>query len=276
MLVTNVETYDDGTCEALTCFIENINHLVAVLYRAPDAPYTCFQKIMHMIQSYITQYKHQGTKLYITGDFNQPNISWHERRCNKPGALDVTNAIKKTIEVMSENFLTQIVRKPTRMGNILDIVLTNAEYDVIQVSSSETQLSDHNLVKVTLGYYVFDNQVPIETKAFKKHTFHSLNTRRGNYDEMRREMKTVKKEDWQELFHQCPEDQKEYFYEILRLSVLQFSCRHIPEKIARGKSTKIPRERKVIQRKKYKLRAKLGHLQRTKSSPQLISKVSAE
>ena len=129
MLVTNVETYDDGTCEALTCFIENINHLVAVLYRAPDAPYTCFQKIMHMIQSYITQYKHQGTKLYITGDFNQPNISWHERRCNKPGALDVTNAIKKTIEVVSENFLTHIVRKPTRMGNILDIVLTNAEYE---------------------------------------------------------------------------------------------------------------------------------------------------
>ena len=53
---------------------------------------------------------------------------------------------------MERNFLTQIVRTPTREGNILDLVLTNVPRYIKEVEVTPTPLSDHDMVKLQLGF----------------------------------------------------------------------------------------------------------------------------
>ncbi len=57
------------------------------------------------------------------GDFNYPNVQWGSRRTDKAGA--------KFLELIDDCYLQQHVTKPTRYGNILDLVISS-EADMIE------------------------------------------------------------------------------------------------------------------------------------------------
>ena len=52
---------------------------------------------------------------------------------------------------MPGNFLTQVVGKPTKDNNTLNIVLTNTPNYIADIESTETRLSDHKMVCAQLG-----------------------------------------------------------------------------------------------------------------------------
>ena len=54
--------------------------------------------------------------------------------------------------VLSDNFLTQMVLQPTRGNNILDIVLTNNSDMVCDVEVGEP-ISDHNIVTFNVNVH---------------------------------------------------------------------------------------------------------------------------
>ena len=94
-------------------------------------------------------YKMPNTNIILCGDFNQPNADWINL-CTIPS---ITWACKKTAEkllnVAVENGLHQIVDKPTRGDNILDLVFTN-NTNFVKSMKVEPGFSDHRAVRVDL------------------------------------------------------------------------------------------------------------------------------
>ena len=45
-----------------------------------------------------------------------------------------------------------MILKPTRKDKIIDLVFTNKHQDIVETNIRETQVSDHRLVELLLGY----------------------------------------------------------------------------------------------------------------------------
>ena len=81
--------------------------------------------------------------IWLLGDFNVPDIDW-ETVTFKPGGQYPTVS-KLMINVINDHNLHQLVNKPSRDKNILDLCLTNtpAAVDFVNV---ECGISDHDMV----------------------------------------------------------------------------------------------------------------------------------
>lgn len=112
----------------------------------------------------------------LLGDFNFPNIDWELMEGADPCSRMLLDCIR-------ENFLTQLVREPTRTNQILDLVLTNS-LNIKDLEVGETlSSSDHNIIrfKIVLDYKLQDN---LATRP---------NFSEGDYDRLRMQLGRI---DW--------------------------------------------------------------------------------
>lgn len=82
---------------------------------------------------------------WIMGDFNLPDINWKTLTIDKHQNLKDINEL--FIETLHNLSLDQIIKKPTRLNNTLDLTLTSrpglvVDYDIIP------GLSDHEIIKI--------------------------------------------------------------------------------------------------------------------------------
>ena len=75
--------------------------------------------------------------MVIIADFNLPGIDWLDVRA----ACDLANN-SLVIDIIQDNFFTQLVNEPTRECNILDLVLTTSPEFVCELAVGEP-FSDH-------------------------------------------------------------------------------------------------------------------------------------
>ena len=102
------------------------------------------------LQNVLTKINHKlpNNNIIVCGDFNQPNVDWNNL-CTIPSTWACSKTANKLINVTVENGLDQVVDKPTRGNNILDLVLTN-NTNVIRKIEVEPGLGDHEMVRVEL------------------------------------------------------------------------------------------------------------------------------
>jgi hypothetical protein len=81
-------------------------------------------------------------QLIVLGDFNMPNIDWITYSSNDP-------ICKRLLDTIFDLNLTQFVHTPTRLGNVLDLILSNCCDNLINVNVCEL-ISDHQLVSADL------------------------------------------------------------------------------------------------------------------------------
>ena len=81
--------------------------------------------------------------IYILGDFNLPSIDWDFNRAMPGVTCESPEVTALLLEFLNENFLTQMVTKPTRENNVLDLILTNKPQDILNISVEDTKLSEH-------------------------------------------------------------------------------------------------------------------------------------
>jgi len=75
------------------------------------------------------------------GDFNHPDISWEDHTARHTQSW-------RFLQIISDNFLMQVVEEPTRKGALLDLVLTNKEGLVEDVKAGgRLGCSDHEMVE---------------------------------------------------------------------------------------------------------------------------------
>jgi len=77
----------------------------------------------------------------LMGDFNHPDISWEDHTASQAQS-------RRFLQSIDDNFLTQVVKEPTRKGTLLGLVLTNKEGLVEAVKvGGRLSCSDHGMVE---------------------------------------------------------------------------------------------------------------------------------
>ncbi|CAB4027117.1 Hypothetical predicted protein [Paramuricea clavata] len=78
------------------------------------------------------------------GDFNLPDFSWSNNT-----ALSNSENYSILMDIIQDNFLTQLVIEPTREHNVLDLVLATSSDSIKSLSVGE-KFSDHNMITFLL------------------------------------------------------------------------------------------------------------------------------
>ena len=137
---------------------------------------------------------------------------------------------------MSGNFLSQVVDKPTRVNNILDLVLTNRPQYVADIESTKTRLSDYN--------FVYNTPKGHKPKPVEDGTFFGLYLFKADMDSIVRELDSV---DWEALKNTCPEDDSgAVFAELIRLKTLEVCTLYTPKKWETKKTKKQAKSLKQV------------------------------
>ena len=268
-IVTDHQSYGDEHCNCSILTIDDIKSITAAIYRPPDCSVASFQKILRKTQEYLDAASEQNLDIYITGDFNLPNISWPDGSIDSSLGNRGKDSATALIEFMDKNFLSQVVNCPTRGKNTLDLILTNRVDYICEVESSETCLSDHNIVSATLGFDARRNQSYAnrvkETEAF---SFYNLNLHDADLDAISSKLSEY---DWATLHKEMSEDDKDgsEYAELVRKLTLQACYDHTPTKKPPpppNKRKQVNRDRRILYRRKRKLRARLRCLQNVNPS----------
>jgi len=153
------------------------------VYKPPDASYQSFSAVLKFLQSFITSLDSPDHhKIAILGDFNFPNISWADFSIKRTSPT-LAECAYDLMEFMSENFMTQFVDMPTREQNTLDLVISNSSRLVYEVSTEDTKLSDHKLVKVMLPAGMLSGRASKDLPGYKD--FKLLDLHKADFEQIR-------------------------------------------------------------------------------------------
>ena len=115
-----------------------------ILYRPPD---TRDDEFLEMCRTLTNKLNELGTPLpeiLVLGDFNFPNVNWEMDSC-----IIGNNSQLKTLNEFTETFyLQQLIKAPTRVNNILDLVWSNNADSITVIDVTPTCISDHNVISV--------------------------------------------------------------------------------------------------------------------------------
>ena len=134
--MTDIHNYEDkyNNLIVIMCYIESKHIIIAAVYRPPDSPATKFKDLIAAMQEKIDELSHNSRvpDMYITSDFNFPKIDWEH------GSTTLDESEEILMRFIDSNFLSQIVREPTRSPKILDLVITNKPDYVVETNITTT------------------------------------------------------------------------------------------------------------------------------------------
>ena len=248
--------YSNGAVEVLGLYSARENLFLVVLYRQPDdstggncSSINEFKPALDKIQAEIAEIGEPSPNILICGDFNLPGISW-DNVARRAGSDSIASSL---IDFMEKHFLNQHILQSTHKdGNSLDLVFTNNanllhSYECIIPTLSS--VSDHYIVecKTTLGTSPddFDSEQPIKSSPLDNLNFFSNDINWEHISDLFKEI------DWTLILSGLtPEKQL-----AIVLDKICLICReNIPlRKSNRTCKPKIPRDRRILMRKRKKI-----------------------
>ena len=119
-------------------FSHNRKVTLGVFYRPPNNETKPLEDLQAVLQEFSTN------ELILLGDFNLPEIEWSNNK-----VLRQTEVYTLLMDIIQDNFLSQLINEPTRESNILDLVLTTSP-DIIDRLLIGEPFSDHNSISFRL------------------------------------------------------------------------------------------------------------------------------
>ena len=242
------ETYDDSFCQGIFNVYPSAKLCVAVVYRPPDASYSSFSKLIETLSLALDNLTPSDYDIFITGDFNLPQINWETLQIESGGTSDSNLSAQCLLNFMSRYLLNQMVTVSTRGSNTLDLVLCNNERLVSDVTSEHTEMSDHDMVNVLLS---FNPGMMEEAQAsyIDEMSFRSLDFNRADFERINEVLQNV---DWVELrenstFEEFPKE--------FTKKVLAVCAENVPKK---RPPTGKPKLYNSLRRKKSRLKVRLS------------------
>ena len=114
--------------------------VLGLVYRPPNASDEINSSIWQEINR-----AGRYSQVCVTGDFNYRDINWDLMVGNREA--------EEFLQVIQDNFLKQLVLEPTRVNNILDLILTNREEAISQVEiGGKLGNSDHSEIRFDIKW----------------------------------------------------------------------------------------------------------------------------
>ena len=127
--------------------------IVVTAYRPPNRDLVYMQNLCQLISEIHSKYK--NAVIWITGDFNLPDINWSLNSVTSNSyPLDISTLL---IDEFNSGGFIQMVNKPTRGNNILDLFATNRP-SLVEHTKVIPGISDHEIVSVELTLSVTVNK----------------------------------------------------------------------------------------------------------------------
>ena len=145
---------------------------IGSLYRNPSSNTEPLQSLEENL-SRMTSGSNSQPFIILGGDFNLPSINWDTN--SLPSIPQYGTTINRKFLDIIENFnLTQVVKEPTREGNILDLLLTTYP-DYISNVATIPGMSDHLAVTVEFSIGLkFNKKKPRKIYLYKKGNIESI------------------------------------------------------------------------------------------------------
>ena len=119
-------------------FSYNRKVTLGVFYRPPNNDPKPLEDLEAALQDFFTN------EPILLGYFNLPEIDWLHNR-----VLRQSDIYMLMMDIVHDNFLTQLINEPTRDSNILDLVLTTSP-DLVNHLFIGEPFSDHNSISFLL------------------------------------------------------------------------------------------------------------------------------
>ena len=242
--------YSSGVIEALGLRIPKLNLVIITVYRQPNdiaggniSTSVQFQLFLNEVEGLLQLLQTPLPTIVITGDFNLPNVDWSSCSMMAKSSSDEKRMMSMLQDLISNNFLSQIVDKPTHKGgNTLDLFLTNNADVFPCVEVEPSAFSSHHMVifQSLLNYSSLVDCLPSSdmNNGFDNFNFFSEKT---NWDQINHELSTI---DWTERL--SGEDLSESF-DAFTQTCLEVCCKYTPTKRLRSQiKNKVPRDRIII------------------------------
>ena len=254
--------------ETQMLFIKDIDVIFINMYRPPACPSNKFLEPLAKIRGILQSLPTPMPNIMLTGDLNFPLIKWDSESVYG-GAEDMRVQATALLQLAGEFCLNQHINCPTRGNNILDIVMTNNDELLHDYVVEKTNLSDHNVITLTTNL-IMDKQHYATSQAQQaKINFNQLNffSASLSWADMKKELSEV---DWLRLMKgQDAETQ----YKLLLEKCLEISTKHVPKRRQLYRNN-IPRDRKLLMRKRTKLRKKMRHTTKESTKHQIEENIT--
>ena len=100
--------------------------IIGVNYNSPSSNDTCRNNLNNIVKNICSTYKN----VIVCGDFNYPCINWNLLHAS-------TTSGQMFLDAIFDSYLVQVIDKPTRGDNILDLILTSNEALVENINIEE-------------------------------------------------------------------------------------------------------------------------------------------
>lgn len=147
--------------------------IIGVCYRPPNYSGTFFHELHSLLLEINERYP--KSNVLVFGDFNFPNIDWLSLTTS--GSCEA----RDFLDLCLNHNLTQVVNKPTREDNILDLILRTSP-DLVASISQTKGFSDHDLLTVELSLPIhYRNPSSKILKDYSKANFDAINSNLSAY-----------------------------------------------------------------------------------------------
>ena len=148
-------------------FPANRKICLGVFHRPPNSSINCLLGLQTALDTVLSS--SQNPKMVLVGDFNIPEFDWNTdcASVNSPNATFLS-------DIIHDNFLFQLVKDPTRNGNILDLVFVTS-LDLVYDLKVGLPFSDHNSISMLLSRKSFSGRKSQKLSySFKKADWNHL------------------------------------------------------------------------------------------------------
>ena len=258
----------DEMCSIVAVYINELNLTVFMAYRPPPNSKNQYHGeileesfkniIIKNIKRVMSEFNTPMPDIILTGDFNFPKASWKAGiGAILPDLKSNKKSLQQLIEVATELNLLQKVTEGTRETrnggqNILELIFTNNHELISNIYIHPSALTDHKYIICETSHISYPyNSQPFQSNETNLSTF---NYETADWKTIKSKLSMIR---WSEILemHKTSEEKLRKIMEIV-LNVIEKNCEKF--KNPRGKHTnKIPRERRILMRKKKTLKSKL-------------------
>lgn len=182
LVSTEILSHSNEVVEVLGVKIESLNLVVILMYRPPDTTVEEFKPQLERIKTVLEGLEAPLPTIMWLGDFNMPNIRWRQiEHLIIPDGIESNSregeSARALLNICSLFHLDQHIAEPTRDQNVLDLIFTNNENMVHNISITDTTFSDHKLIEVmtNLEYPGKVEKKITRTGPFSKYNFNNRN-----------------------------------------------------------------------------------------------------
>ena len=254
--------------EVLGIKVENINLIIVLIYKPPDATVEEFTEQILKIETILDNLANPVPDIIFLGDFNLPSLKWRMVNNNiiagnPPGSNQPQ--VRELLRFCDKFSLSQQITEPTRNENTLDLIFTNNDELIRDITISDTTYSDHKLIEVQTNI----NNGSRPKRNIKREGLFSkfnFNNKRIDWEKINRDLTNIQ---WETVLSNKNPTQG---IEKLTSEAYEVCLKYVPLRKARKRSN-LERER----RRHYKRRKKItGMLKQTRLSIQRRNNLNRE